>query len=63
MSQDELRTYQPTADLEPREPPVCTEYRRCVGCPYPGHGFVCWNDKDKCIRTEMEKLQGRKRSI
>lgn len=46
----------------PREPrPVPTgPCERCVGCPYPSHGFVCWGG-DKCIRTEMERIMERAR--
>ena len=31
----------PRAALEPVEPPVCTLFERCSGCPYPAHDFNC----------------------
>lgn len=24
---------------------------RCVGCPYPGVGFICWSQDGSCLRT------------
>ena len=35
-----------------REPPAAG---RCVGCPYPSTGFMCWCDR-KCLRTEMARI-------
>jgi len=28
----------------------------CVGCPYPGVGFICWSSDGSCLRTEVEKF-------
>ena len=36
----------------PREPPM---EERCMGCPYPATGFMCWCDR-KCLRTEMARI-------
>lgn len=36
--------------------PVCTLFSRCDGCPYPGHGFICWNRDGCCIREAMRKI-------
>ena len=50
----------------PREPaPVRTgPCERCAGCPYPGHGFVCWSvGKDVCIRTEVARIMARDKSV
>ena len=38
-----------------REPPAAG---RCVGCPYPSTGFMCWCDR-KCLRTEMARIMER----
>lgn len=38
------------------EKPVCSRSERCKDCPYPSHGFICWHDEDRCLRTEMEKI-------
>ncbi len=43
----------------PHEPlPALTgPFERCVGCPYPGHGFVCWGyDGETCLRTEAARI-------
>ena len=44
----------------PHEPPptVTGPQSHCVGCPYPGHGFVCGNSKT-CLRTEMARIMVR----
>ena len=42
---------------EPPERPVCTEKPECVGCPFPGHGFVCW--RERCMKNEMEEIRRR----
>lgn len=39
---DELMRNRPSGGPDPPEHPVCREFERCEGCPYPSHGFVCW---------------------
>lgn len=39
----------------PREPPAA---KRCVGCPYPSIGFMCWCERE-CLRTEMVRIRAR----
>jgi len=34
----------------------CSLFDRCKGCPYPRHGFVCWNQDGHCMREIMKKL-------
>lgn len=51
----------PSAKREPEEKPVCSRSSHCEGCPYPSHGFVCWHDEERCLRTEMEKIHQRDR--
>ncbi len=29
---------------------------RCDGCPYPGHGFVCWGADGSCIRSRIAEI-------
>ena len=41
---------------EPSPPPVCTRFDRCVGCPYPRHGYICWHSDGSCLRTNMERI-------
>ena len=43
----------------PREPPpvLTGPFERCEGCPYPGHGFLCWRaDGKSCMRTEVARI-------
>ena len=52
----QLMRHEPSGSArEPPEKPVCTEYPECEGCPYPGHGFICW--RERCMREEMERIQ------
>lgn len=37
------------------EPPVCTRTKRCKGCPYPAHGFICWSSGNHCLRTLTQR--------
>lgn len=32
---------------------------RCIGCPYPGVGFICWSSDGFCMRTDVEKFSRR----
>lgn len=48
--------YAPGYAPEPEEKPVCRQFSRCEGCPYPAHGFLCWGGEDDCMRTKMKKL-------
>ena len=37
------------------ERPICTRTKRCEGCPYPAHGFICWSESGPCLRTLTER--------
>ena len=41
--------------------PLPEDIARCVGCPYPGVGFVCWDTDGTCMRTEVERISRRSR--
>lgn len=41
---------------EPVQKPICRQFSRCEGCPYPAHGFLCWRDQTDCLRTRMQKI-------
>ena len=62
-----LRSYESerlgAAAREP--PPILTgPFERCVGCPYPGHGFLCWGaDGESCMRTEVARIMRRDRLV
>ena len=51
--------YKPGVTLEPPERPVCMRSSECVDCPYPAHGFVCWNGAGECLRSQMRQLEFR----
>lgn len=53
----EYRRYAPPP--APPEPEVCTRSEKCADCPYPASGFICWSGDGDCMRTRMEKLQGK----
>ena len=44
--------------VEAVPPPVCKEYIRCKGCPYPAIGFICCHSPGSCIRTDIARLHG-----
>ena len=46
----------PIRSPEPLQKPVCHQFPRCEGCPYPGHGFLCWGSETDCMRTRIEKI-------
>ena len=34
-----------------------TRSLRCLGCPYPRHGLICWSkSSENCLRSEMQEL-------
>lgn len=39
--------------------PLPDNLDRCVGCPYPGIGFICWSQDGSCMRTYAENLSRR----
>ncbi len=39
--------------------PLPEDTSRCVGCPYPGVGFICWSPDGSCMRTDVEKISRR----
>ena len=50
----------------PREPPpvLTGPFQRCAGCPYPGHGFLCWSaDGESCMRTIVARIMEQGKSV
>lgn len=41
---------------EPEKRPVCTAHPHCKGCPYPAHGFVCWDNEDHCMKKDLHRI-------
>lgn len=42
-------------------PPPKDQLTRCVGCPYPGVGFICWSPDGSCLKTDMDRIHGKKK--
>lgn len=51
------RRYGTTGEKSTQEKPVCKQTPYCKGCPYPAHGFICWTDRETCMRMENEKKE------
>jgi hypothetical protein len=34
---------------------------RCVGCPYPGVGFICWSTDGSCMKTDINRIHHQKK--
>ena len=43
------------AEHPQREQVRCAVKPECEGCPFPGHGFICWSADGSCLRTNMKK--------
>ena len=28
----------------------------CIGCPYPGVGFICWSPDGSCLKTHLDRI-------
>ena len=50
--------FAPECSRDPPEPHECTLFERCKDCPYPSHGFICWQNENTCLRTRMSKING-----
>ncbi len=37
------------------EPVRCNIKPECQGCPFPGHGFICWSADGSCMRSRYRK--------
>lgn len=33
----------------------------CQDCEYSGHGFVCWQGEDSCLKIKMGQIRARER--
>ena len=50
------KTYDPEHPPQREQRPVSRRSDRCEGCPYPGHGFVCWSENGDCMRSRIAKI-------
>ena len=59
-------TFSPKQPRRPRQreikeqKPICRKFTRCEGCPYPAHGFLCWGEDGRCLRTILRKVNSQK---
>ena len=51
------KTYAPEHPPDPPEKVVCNRSERCRGCPYPGHGFLCWSKDGECLRDAVRRIE------
>lgn len=35
----------------------------CGKCPYPSHGFQCYNAEGDCLKTHLEKVESRRKTV
>ena len=49
-------TFAASLDAKPKGP-----FASCGDCPYPSHGFVCHGKEGDCLRTDMQKINQRRR--
>lgn len=54
--------FAPTQPLAEQERPICRRSERCKDCPYPGHGFICWQNEEACLRTRMNEINKKENS-
>lgn len=52
------RKEKPTYDMKP----VNRQFKRCADCPYPNHGFLCWGQDSRCLRTIIRNINLQKRN-
>ena len=48
--------FAPEHPRDPPEPQRCTLFERCNDCTYPGHGFICWQNEEICLRSRMNEI-------
>lgn len=35
----------------------------CGKCPYPSHGFQCYTAEGDCLKTHLEKVESRRKTV
>jgi hypothetical protein len=61
---NDLNTKEKTSSVDNSPPPryslpLPDNLDRCVGCPYPGVGFICWCQDGSCLKTYAEESSRR----
>ena len=36
------------------------QFKKCECCPYPNHGFLCWGEDGRCLRTILKRADSQK---
>lgn len=51
--------YSPRREAERRQPErvQCARGPECDGCPFPGHGFICWSADGSCLRSNYKQKE------
>lgn len=49
-----------TGRIPPEERP-CGPFKSCGACPYPSHGFICYSAEGDCLKTDIEKINAKRR--
>lgn len=47
---------------EPTSERPCGPFRSCSNCPYASHGFICYTTEGKCLKTDMQKLDQKRKA-
>ncbi|TCK89045.1 hypothetical protein EDC19_2458 [Natranaerovirga hydrolytica] len=42
-------------------PRLCGPFKSCGDCTYPSHGFICYSSEGNCLRTDMQKINQRRK--
>ena len=38
-------------------------FKSCGECPYASHGFICYSREGDCLRTDMQKINQRRKKL
>ncbi len=51
--------YSPRREAADRQPEQvrCRRGPMCDGCPFPGHGFICWSADGSCLRQNYRRKE------
>ncbi len=53
-----------TGDVGPEPPDLLRRpFISCGKCPYPSHGFQCYTAEGDCLKTHLEKVESRRKTV
>lgn len=38
-------------------------FKSCGDCPYASHGFICYSQEGDCLKTDMQKINHRRKKL